>query len=486
MKTYLLTYCLALLISTGLTPILIRWANKNHFVDLPDARKIHRKPVSRLGGIAIFVATMLAIIPLLCLNNNIGQAFRGIWVKVVCMLGASSLMFVVGLFDDLKGLRVKTKLSAQILAGLVVCFAGIHIDKLAVRDYIVLDLGILSIPFTLCWIIGVTNAVNLIDGLDGLAGGICAIACGAMACLAVIQDHIILATLMLAMSGSLTGFLLFNFHPAKIFMGDGGSLFLGFSIATASVLTTSKSEALVGFGLPVLVLGIPIFDTLLSIIRRFLGRRGILSPDRGHFHHRLLDKGFKQHHVAIIAYVITLIASGVGFLLLATHRGTSLLVFMVGLTILMVIFKIVGSVQIRQMLNDISARSSLASARRIERKKYEASQMEFRTVENYEQWWACMCKAAKALDFARMSMDLSTQKGQVRTWHRDSDSGNSGDEPMEDSLQMKVPIKGGRNGGVHRMEIQVLTHGSLESAGRRAVLFARLADENRLDKLVEK
>jgi UDP-GlcNAc:undecaprenyl-phosphate GlcNAc-1-phosphate transferase len=227
MKTYLLTYCLALLLSTGLTPLIIRWAKKNRLEDFPDARKSHRQPIARLGGIAIFVATMLSIIPLLYLNNGIGQAFRGIWVKVVCMLGASSLIFGVGLLDDLKGLRVKTKLGAQILAGLVVCCAGIHIDKLVIKDFIVLDLGLLSIPFTLCWIIGVTNAVNLIDGLDGLAGGICAIACGSMACLAVIQHNLILATIMLTMFGALSGFLLFNFHPAKIFMGDTAMILQG-------------------------------------------------------------------------------------------------------------------------------------------------------------------------------------------------------------------------------------------------------------------
>jgi UDP-GlcNAc:undecaprenyl-phosphate GlcNAc-1-phosphate transferase len=485
MNTYLLTYCVALLISTGLTPVLIRWARKNNVVDVPDSRKIHRTPIARIGGVAIFAATMLALIPSLFLDNGIGHTFRGIWIKVVCMLAASSLMFAVGLLDDLKGLRVRTRLIAQTMAGLIVCFAGIHIDQLVIRDYIVLDLGILSIPFTLCWIIGVTNAVNLIDGLDGLAGGICAIACGAMACLSVIQGNLILATLMLAMFGGLTGFLLFNFHPAKIFMGDCGSLFLGFTIATASVLTTAKSEALVGFGLPVLVLGIPIFDTLLSIVRRFLARRGIMSPDRGHFHHRLLDKGFKQHHVAIIAYVITLVASGVGFLLLTTHRGTSLLVFTAGLTILLVIFKIVGSVEIHQILNDISTRSRIASAQRIERKKYEASLMEFRTAENYAQWWECMCKAAKALDFARVSMEFASEKGQVKTWQWENHPETNGDEMMEDVLQMKLPIKSGHKGDVHRIEIQVLTNGSLESAGRRAVLFTRLADENRLDNLVE-
>lgn len=485
MKTYLLTYSLALLISTGLTPFLIRWADRNQLMDLPDARKIHRKPIARIGGIAIFTATMLSIIPLLCLNNGIGQAFRGIWVKVVCMLAASSLMFAVGLLDDLKGLRVKTKLSAQILAALVVCCAGIHIDKLAIKDFIVIDLGLLSIPFTLCWIIGVTNAVNLIDGLDGLAGGICAIACGAMACLSVIQGNLILATIMLAMFGGLTGFLLFNFHPAKIFMGDGGSLFLGFTIATASVLTTAKSEALVGFGLPVLVLGIPIFDTLLSILRRFLSRRGILSPDRGHFHHLLLDKGFKQHHVAIIAYMITLAGSGVGFLMLVTHRATSLAVFLVGLTILLVAFKIAGSVKISQTLRDIRMRSSLAHTQRIERKKYEASQLEFGTVENFEQWWKCMCGAAKALDFARLSLELASKEGEGKTWQWENVLNSDDDENIENILQMQVPIKDRNNGHVHKIEIQVLTKGSLESAGRRALLFTRLADENKLERLIE-
>jgi len=485
MQTYLVTYCLALLISTGLTPFVIQWADKNNFVDLPDARKIHQKPIARLGGIAIFVATMLAIIPLLCLSNNIGQAFRGIWVKVTCMLVASSLIFGVGLLDDLKNIRTRTKLIVQIVAGLLVCLAGIHIDKLAIKDFVVLDLGILSIPFTLCWIIGITNAVNLIDGLDGLAGGICAIACGAMACLSMIQGNIILATMMLAMFGALTGFLLFNFHPAKIFMGDGGSLFLGFTIATASVLTMSKSEALVGFGLPVLVLGIPIFDTLLSILRRYLSRRGIMSPDRGHFHHLLLDKGFKQQHVAMIAYLITLVASGIGFLLLVTSKGTSLMVFLVGLTTLLVIFKVVGSVQIGQILSDIRLRSSIAHAQRLERKKYEKSHLEFRTVETFEQWWECMCKAAKALNFARVSMELASHDGpgEIRQWENAADVTN--DENMENILQMRVPIKDLNNGYVHKIEIQVRTNGSLESAGRRVTLFARLTDEHRLDSRIK-
>jgi len=485
MNTYILIYCLALLISTGLTPAVIFWAKKYQLVDRPNVRKIHQKPIARLGGIAIFVATMLAIIPVLCLNNTIGQEFRDAWLKVGAMLVASSLMFGIGLLDDLRDIRVLAKLVTQIVAALLVCAVGIHIDKLVIKDYLLIDFGIFSIPFTLCWIIGVTNAVNLIDGLDGLAGGICAIACGSIACLSVIQGNLILATIMLAMFGSLTGFLLFNFHPAKIFMGDGGSFFLGFTIATASVLTTAKSETLIGFALPVLVLGIPIFDTLLSIVRRFLCRRGIMSPDRGHFHHLLLDRGFKQHHVAIIAYLITLVASGVGFLMLVTNRETSLVVFLVGLTILLVVFKSISSVKIRQMLNRIRTRSSIAHAQRIERTKYEESQLEFGTAVNFEQWWECMCKAAKALDFARVSMEMASKKGETKTWQWENIPDIEEKKNVENILQMKVPIQDQNNGHVHNIEIQVLTNGSLESAGRRAVLFTRLADENRLDQLAE-
>ena len=409
-------------------------------------------------SIAILFALSLNVITGFCGQVSLGHAaFFGIGAYTAALLAKAGVPLALAL------------LPAGVMAGAVGFVVGLA--SLRVRhDFL-----------------AITNAFNLLDNMDGLSSGVAAICLLTLFLFNVLLGNpAAIGVVCLALAGALVGFLLFNFHPAKIFMGDSGSLFLGFTIATASVLTTAKSEALVGFGLPVLVLGIPIFDTLLSMMRRFLARRGITSPDRGHFHHRLLDKGFKQHHVAIIAYAITLVASGVGFLLLATHRGTSLMVFMVGLTIILVIFKLVGSVGIHQILSDISTRSSIANARRIERQKYEASQLEFRTVENYEQWWACMCRAAKALDFARMSMELASEKGQVKTWCSESCPDEEGDETMEGLLQMKVPIKGERNGDVHRMEIQVLTSGSLESAGRRAVLFTRLADENRLDKLVEK
>jgi hypothetical protein len=187
----------------------------------------------------------------------------------------------------------------------------------------------------------------------------------------------------------------------------------------------------------------------------------------------------------MIAYLITLVASGIGFLLLVTSKGTSLMVFLVGLTILLVVFKVIGSVQILKTLSDIRLRSSIAHAQRIERKGYEQSHLEFRTVETFEQWWECMCKAAEALNFARVSMELVSHDGPVETrqWENAADVTN--DETMENILQMRVPIKDLNNGFVHKIEIQVRTNGSVESAGRRVALFARLTDEHRLDSRIK-
>ncbi len=491
MRTYLFTYCVALIIATGLTPWVIGWARKRDLVDVPDARKIHERPIARLGGMAIFAATMLAVIPLLWLNNSLGEAFRGQWLKIVCMLVASALIFATGLCDDLKGLRVRTKLVAQFAAAGMVCLAGIHIDKIVVKDLVILDLGRLSWMFTFLWIIGVTNAVNLIDGLDGLAGGICAIACGAIATLALLQGNAVLALIMLALFGSLTGFLLFNFYPARVFMGDCGSLFLGFMVAVASVLTTAKSETLIGFGLPVLVLGIPIFDTLLSILRRFLNRRGIMSPDRGHFHHRLLDCGFKQQHVAVIAYLVTAAAAGIGLLMLLTPGESSLAVFLLGLVAILLVFRAIGSVALRKTLQGIRDRIKLAQTQHSEQRKYQESDMAFRTVKDLEQYCRCMCKAAEAFDFAKLSLEMNRNGSSQKIFDWQSrHSGNTRNTVaqshaewncQEDLLEMSVPVKSTLHGHNGRLSMHIRKNGSLESAGRRAALFARLADEHGLE-----
>jgi len=278
MKTYAFVYLGATLLAIITTPMVIRIARWLNIVDTPDVRKVHSRPVPRIGGVAIFLSVMAPVIPVLFAPNLVGESFRLMQSKLLVVLLATAGMFLVGLLDDIKGLRVRAKLLAQLAAAMVVCFAGIRVESIAITEGLILHLGWFSWLFTLVWIVGITNAVNLSDGLDGLAAGISAVACGVIAILAVHNGQTVMAVLMLALLGSLLGFLFFNFDPARIFMGDSGSLFLGFTIASASVLCATKTETVVGLALPVLALGIPIFDTLFST----LGARPASAPCGGY------------------------------------------------------------------------------------------------------------------------------------------------------------------------------------------------------------
>ena len=289
MKTYAVVYLFSILLSVIITPVVIYLGRKFALVDATGIRKVHSHPIPRIGGVAIVLSALTLILAMLFLNNGVGLAFRNVRLQVIALLAASVVMFITGLFDDIIGLRARIKLLVQLLAAVVLCSCGIRICSFTLGDWHTFEFGLLSWPITIFWIVGITNAVNLIDGLDGLAAGISAIACGVIAILAIHSGQVVMGVIMLALLGSLTGFLFFNFNPAKIFMGDCGSLFLGFMLAGASVACASKSTTIVGLGLPVLALGVPIFDTLFSMLRRVLERRSLFAPDSKHIHHRLMD-----------------------------------------------------------------------------------------------------------------------------------------------------------------------------------------------------
>ena len=243
-------------------------------------------------------------------------------VQIVVLLASATGVFLIGLIDDIRHLPVLPKFLVEVLGATALCLVGVRIDSIDFTGGQVLHLGWLGCPLTLLWIVGVTNAVNMSDGLDGLAAGVAAIACGVIAVFAIHgstihtglaqSNDVMMALFSLALLGGLSGFLFFNFNPAKVFMGDCGSLFIGFTIASASVMCVSKSSALVGLTLPALALGIPIFDTLFSMLRRFLERRSLFAPDGSHFHHQLLRLGLNQRRAVIIIYAVTLVAAGSG------------------------------------------------------------------------------------------------------------------------------------------------------------------------------
>ena len=320
------------------TPLTIWFARKYNIMDRVSARKVHSMPTPRIGGVVIFLSTVILTTVVLILNNKIGQEFRSIQKQILALLAAGSFIFLIGLADDLTSLRARHKFIAQILAALALCMAGVRIESINAANLFTLNFGLFSYPITIFWIVAITNAVNLIDGLDGLAAGICAIACGSIAVLAFSSGNVIMVVLMLAILGSLTGFLFFNFNPARIFMGDCGSMFLGFILASGSVICAAKSNTMVSLALPALAFGLPIFDTVFSMLRRYLARWPIMSPDRGHLHHRLLDLGLLHRDAVIVMYGITAAATGAGLFMMVTRGGGTIAVFFCVLLLLILVF----------------------------------------------------------------------------------------------------------------------------------------------------
>lgn len=286
---------IAFLISLLLTPLVKKLAFRVGAVDRPDARKVHSRVMPRMGGLAIFLAFTITILLIEPMTKSI-----------IGLLVGGALILLLGIADDIIGVSPRMKLLGQILAAGVLVGFGVKINFLtnpfgAQMFYLPVAVGI---PLTVFWIVGVTNAVNLVDGLDGLAGGLAAIASLTLAVIGWANDQMMIVVPAVILSASIIGFLKYNFHPAKIFMGDSGSLFLGYVLAGLSVIGLTKGAAVISVFVPILILGIPIFDTLYAIVRRFINNQPIFEADKGHLHHRLLTIGLSHRQTVVAIYGI--------------------------------------------------------------------------------------------------------------------------------------------------------------------------------------
>lgn len=326
----LLAFAVAFIITFITTPFVKRIALKVGIVDKPDnERRVHKKAVPLLGGLAMFYGFIISVILFGTLDTNI----RGI------VLGALVIL-VVGIIDDAQELSAKAKLPFQILAAIILILHNVRIDVVSVPTFIsasgVLHLGFWGIPLTMIWIVGVTNAVNLIDGLDGLAAGVSSIACMSLFCIALIVGEFEVALLTAALTGCCFGFLPYNFNPAKIFMGDTGSTFLGFILGSVSIMGLFKSYAVISVAVPFLVLGLPLFDTGFAIFRRVKAGKPIMSPDREHLHHRVLDLGFSQKKTVGIIYLMCTVL-GLCAVLLVSNGVLQALLLIIGVILAVLI-----------------------------------------------------------------------------------------------------------------------------------------------------
>ncbi len=317
----LLVAALVALIST---PVVKALAFRVGAVDVPkDARRMHDHPIPRMGGLAIFFGFILSVL-----------IFQPLTPELRGMLLGGVVIVILGIFDDIFALPAMPKFLVQIGAALIAVLEGNRISFLSNPNIFskeaFWELGWLSIPITVFWIVGITNAVNLIDGLDGLACGVSTISSMTLLVIALIVLEPDVAILMGALAGSCIGFLPYNLNPAKIFMGDTGSTFLGFILAVVSIQGLFKFYAFISFAVPFLMLGLPIFDTCFAILRRVSHGQSPMQPDRGHIHHRLIDMGFSQKQAVAVLYIISAIL-GLSAVVLTTIGVVRAMLFLVAL-----------------------------------------------------------------------------------------------------------------------------------------------------------
>lgn len=305
------------------TPLLVRWARSRELYCFPGSRTVHTRPVPRLGGIAILCGSVVGLAVAFVLDpaGMLPDGAHGPSARALAGLGVGGLIvFGVGLLDDLRGLRPLPKLLAQIAAALIAYWFGFHIDTLS-WGTAGLSLGWLSLPVTLLWIVAVTNAYNLVDGIDGLATGMGLVAFAAILAAAATLGHGDVVVVAAVLLGVLLGFLPHNFNPARIFLGDSGSLFVGFVLAVVSVQGAMKSATAVLVAVPLFALAIPLLDTVVTVARRWLRGRPISQADARHIHHRLLARGLSHRDAVLLLYVAAAGFAALGILVAFAPPG---------------------------------------------------------------------------------------------------------------------------------------------------------------------
>ena len=341
MISFAVAFLVSLLVAALATPLVLKVALSKELYDQPDARKVHTRPIPRLGGIAIVLAFFAPVTGLLLVDAGASFALTQSWTQVVGLYVGGVLIAAIGVYDDIKGANAIQKLVVQVGVAVLMYFLDYRID--AISDPFgegAIVLGTFALPVTVLWFVGVINAVNLIDGLDGLAGGIGLISVTVLFALGVMGGNTIAALFCASLAGALGGFLIFNFNPARIFMGDTGSLFLGFVLAAFSISTSSKGSTTIALMVPVLALGLPIIDTFLAIGRRVRKQRPIFSADQDHIHHKLLRAGLTHRQAVLTLYVVAAFLAGAALLLRVTSDLASGLILLVVAVILFVLFRL--------------------------------------------------------------------------------------------------------------------------------------------------
>lgn len=319
MYKYIIPFLAAFILTFIQMPFTIKIAKKKGFLDVPkDERRVHKKPIPVGGGIAMVISVSILMVYFLPINKNL-----------ILTLIASLIIAISGLYDDKEGLSPKLKFLFQFLAAVILIIGGMKIEFFTnpfdSHDALLI-LNILSIPVTIFWVCGITNTINLIDGLDGLASGVSMICAISMFFITYKMGRYDVSLICALVAGACLGFLPFNFNPAKIFMGDTGALYLGFMLSYISISGFLKQAAILMIFVPVLILGVPVFDTAFAMVRRKLSGKSMVEADKGHLHHRLLKMGLNQRQTVVILYSISAIFGVLANLISRFHSSIALVI----------------------------------------------------------------------------------------------------------------------------------------------------------------
>ncbi len=338
MKTYFALFLVAAFSSLLFTPLLRRLCERLRLVDTSsDERRVHRKAVPRLGGVAIFLSVGVALASLLFVHNLLTQTVRAEVRSIGAILLCGMLIMLLGAYDDLRGMNAIVKFVAVAAITLLFYALGGRIGGLSIPFVGQVTLHpIVGCLLTLIWVVGITNAFNLIDGIDGLASGSALFSSLVLLTVSLLQGKASVAVVALALTGALAGFLRYNFNPASIFLGDSGSLFVGFSLAALSITGSQKASTAVAVAIPILAFGLPVVDTTVTIGRRLLSGKPVFKGDREHIHHKLLARGWSQRRVALVLYGVSAAFGLAAMLFVNSGSGlTAVILFVLGAAVVL-------------------------------------------------------------------------------------------------------------------------------------------------------
>jgi UDP-GlcNAc:undecaprenyl-phosphate/decaprenyl-phosphate GlcNAc-1-phosphate transferase len=455
-----------------LTPFVRGLARRWGLVDQPDGRrKIHKTPTPVCGGVAVYLAASTTMAGALWLMPTFRANLGLSWSSFLALFLAASVIAVVGLIDDFRGLRGRYKLGGQILAALIVVAGGVVVRHVTILN-VPIDLGMLAVPFTLFWLLGAINSLNLIDGMDGLLGSIGLILCLTIGGMAFMNGNFAAACVAVTLGGSLLAFLGFNLPPASIFLGDAGSMLIGLVVGTLAIQASLKGPAAVALAAPLALMIIPIFDTSAAIVRRRLTGRSIFTTDRGHLHHILMGGGLSNKKVLLLVAVLCCIAGGGA--LFGTYLQNEFIAFgsAVAVVVILMVRKLFGFAELLLVKERVA---SLVNQVRHghEHGRIHQIKVHLQGSANWNSLWRDLTAAAQELGLKTMTLDVNAPAIHEQ-YHARWDRTNTDQAEASGYWRVEIPLTVNRN-IVGRFDVVGLR--GEESAWQKLAALAKLVED---------